>query len=358
MLHILNFKRVLYRLEYRAYGYLRNRMWSWIKRLFILALSLSAGFTAWMGWFAFSPLTLHADPVDFSVKSGSGLRSAARQIAASGIGLSVLQFNLLGRLLGRAGSIKAGSYEITSGTTALDLLNKLTAGDVTQSEVAFIEGWTFRQMRAALDAHAAVRHDATSLNDAQIMDSLGAPGRNPEGLFFPDTYLFGKGTSDLDILKRAHTAMGKQLGTAWESRAAGLPYRSPYEALIMASIIEKETGKADERGLIGGVFVNRLRIGMMLQTDPSVIYGLGKAFDGNLRKRDLLTDTPYNTYTRVGLPPTPIAMPGLASLQAALNPAKTEALYFVARGDGSSEFSRSLPEHERAVSKYQRQVRR
>jgi UPF0755 protein len=340
------------------YGSLRTRMWSWIKRVFILAFCLLLGFAAWMGWFAFSPMTLHADPADFSIKQGSGLRSAARQIAASGVELNVLQFNLLGRMLGRAGSIKAGSYEIAGGTTALELLNKLTAGEVTQSEIVFIEGWTFRQMRVALDAHAAIRHDASGFSDAQIMESLGAPGRNPEGLFFPDTYLFGKGSSDLDILKRAHTALGKLLQAAWESRAAGLPYRSPYDALIMASIIEKETGQAAERGQIAGVFANRLRIGMMLQTDPSVIYGLGEAFDGNLRKRDLQRDTPYNTYTRAGLPPTPIAMPGLASLQAALNPAKTDALYFVARGDGSSAFSRSLPEHERAVNKYQRQGKR
>jgi UPF0755 protein len=186
------------------------------------------------------------------------------------------------------------------------------------------------------------------------MAQLGAAGRNPEGLFFPDTYLFGKGASDLDILRRAYKAMDRQLQAVWQQRAPDLPYRSPYEALIMASVIEKETGQAGDRALIGGVFVNRLRIGMMLQTDPSVIYGLGKKFDGNLRKKDLLADTPHNTYTRTGLPPTPIAMPGQASLQAALNPAKTPALYFVARGDGSSEFSRTLAEHERAVAKYQR----
>jgi UPF0755 protein len=209
-------------------------------------------------------------------------------------------------------------------------------------------------VRAALDADPGVRHNSAALSDAEIMAQLGAAGRNPEGLFFPDTYLFGKGTSDLDILKRAYKAMDRQLQAAWQQRAPDLPYRSPYDALIMASVIEKETGQSTDRALIGGVFVNRLRIGMMLQTDPSVIYGMGEKFDGSLRKKDLIKDTPHNTYTRTGLPPTPIAMPGQAALEAALNPAKTEALYFVARGDGSSEFSRTLTEHERAVAKYQR----
>ena len=282
------------------------------------------------------------------------MRSATRQIVESGVDLNGWQFNLLGRLLGKAGTIKTGSYEVGRGITPLALLDKLTAGEITQTEVVFIEGWTFRQMRAALNADPEIRHDSAALGDAEIMARLGAAGRSPEGMFFPDTYLFGKGTSDLDILKRAYKAMDRQLQAAWQQRAPDLPYRSPYDALIMASVIEKETGQATDRALIGGVFVNRLRIGMMLQTDPSVIYGLGEKFDGNLRKKDLLADTPHNTYTRSGLPPTPIAIPGQASLAAALNPATTPALYFVARGDGSSEFSRTLAEHERAVVKYQR----
>ena len=329
-------------------------MWSWIKRIFLLALCLTLLAIAGLSWYAFGPLKLRSDPADFSIEPGSSLKSATRQIVESGVGLNAWQFNMLGRLLGKAGSIKAGSYEVGSGITPLALLNKLTAGEVTQAEVVFIEGWTFRQVRAALNADPGVRHDSAALSDAQIMAQLGAAGRNPEGLFFPDTYLFGKGANDLDILKRAYKAMDRQLQAAWQQRAPDLPYRSPYEALIMASVIEKETGQATDRALIGGVFVNRLRIGMMLQTDPSVIYGLGENFDGNLRKKDLLADTPHNTYTRTGLPPTPIAMPSQASLQAALNPAKTPALYFVARGDGSSEFSRTLAEHERAVAKYQR----
>jgi UPF0755 protein len=329
-------------------------MWSWIKHIVFFALCLALLVAAGLGWYAFSPLKLRSDPADFSIKPGSSLKSATRQIVESGVKLNAWQFNLLGRLLGKAGTIKAGSYEVGSGITPLALLNKLTAGEVTQVEVVFIEGWTFRQMRAALDADPGVRHDGAALSDAEIMAQLGAAGRNPEGLFFPDTYLFGKGASDLDILRRAYKAMDRQLQAAWQQRAPDLPYRSPYEALIMASVIEKETGQATDRALIGGVFVNRLRIGMMLQTDPSVIYGLGEKFDGNLRKKDLLADTPHNTYTRTGLPPTPIAMPGQASMQAALNPAKTPALYFVARGDGSSEFSITLAEHERAVAKYQR----
>jgi UPF0755 protein len=329
-------------------------MWSWIKRIFLLALCLTLLAVASLGWYAFSPLMLRSDPADFSIRPGSSLKSAARQIVESGVQLHVRQFILLGRLLGKAGTIKAGSYEIGSGITPLVLLDKLTAGEVNQAEIVFIEGWTFRQMRAALNADTALRHESAATSDAEIMAQLGAAGRDPEGLFFPDTYLFGKGAGDLDILRRAYKAMDTQLQAAWQQRAPDLPYRNPYEALIMASVIEKETGQATDRALIGGVFVNRLRIGMMLQTDPSVIYGLGEKFDGNLHKKDLLADTPHNTYTRTGLPPTPIAMPGQASLLAALNPAKTSALYFVARGDGSSEFSRTLAEHERAVAKYQR----
>jgi UPF0755 protein len=329
-------------------------MWSWIKRVFLLALCTMLLAIAGLGWYAFTPVTLRSDPADFSIKPGSSLKSATRQIVESGVELNAWQFNLLGRLLGKAGTIKAGSYEVGRGIAPLALLDKLTAGEVTQTELVFIEGWTFRQMRAALDADPEIRHDSAALSDAGIMARLGAAGRSPEGLFFPDTYLFGKGTSDLDVLKRAYKAMDRQLLTAWQQRAPDLPYRSPYDALIMASVIEKETGQSTDRALIGGVFVNRLRIGMMLQTDPSVIYGLGEKFDGNLRKKDLLADTPHNTYIRSGLPPTPIAMPGQASLAAALNPAKTAALYFVARGDGSSEFSRTLAEHERAVARYQR----
>ncbi len=318
-----------------------------------------------MAWFALSPLAVSATPLDFSIRAGSSLRSASRQIQAAGVDMHAWQFELLGRIAGRDAAIKAGSYEIGQGTTAWALLQKVTQGEFSQAEVTFIEGWTFRQVRAALDAHPSVKHDTAGLDEATIMQRLSAaaPGsagsggnaaHAAEGRFFPDTYLFGKGESDLSILRRALHAMDAALQSAWSARAGDLPLATPYEALILASIIEKETGAPRDRELIASVFANRLRIGMWLQTDPTVIYGLGERFDGNLRRRDLVADTPHNTYTREGLPPTPIAMPGAASLRAATQPAKSDFLYFVARGDGSSEFSRTLEAHNRAVSKYQR----
>jgi UPF0755 protein len=263
------------------------------------------------------------------------------------------EFELLARSMGKVRGIKAGSYEISQPVTPLQLLDKLTRGDVTQAEVRLIEGWTFAQFRAALDASPHLRHDTKGMDDAQILARLQATETHPEGLFFPDTYLFGKGSSDIAVLRRSYRAMARHLKEEWEARDAKVPYRTPYEALIMASIIEKETGQAGERDLIGGVLVNRLRIGMRLQVDPTVIYGLGASFDGNLKRNHLVEDGPYNTYLRAGLPPTPIAMPGLASLRSAMRPAKTDALYYVSRNDGSSQFSRTLEEHNRAVAKYQ-----
>ena len=263
-------------------------------------------------------------------------------------------FEALVRVLGKAGEIKAGSYEIGAGTTPLTLLDKLVRGEFVLSEIVFIEGWSFRQLRDALDRHPHVTHDTKGLSDAEVLGRLAARAPHPEGLFFPDTYRFPKRASDLEILRGAYRAMEKRLETAWAQRQTDLPVGSPYEALILASIVEKETGRGEDRAMVAAVLANRLRIGMKLQADPTVIYGLGEKFDGNLRKRDLIADTPYNTYTREGLPPTPIALPGLASLEAAVNPARSEALYFVARGDGTSEFSRTLEEHNRAVTKYQR----
>lgn len=324
----------------------------WLLRLIGLPLAAALVFLGWMGYFATQPLALQASPLDFTVKAGSTLRSASRQIEEAGVAMPAWQFTLLGRALGKAAEIKAGSYQLAEGVTPLKLLEKLTRGDVTQAEIVLLEGWTFRQMRAALDAHAHVRHDTAGLTERQIMEKLGAEG-TAEGRFFPDTYLFAKGSSDLEVLKRSYRQMEKLLLTEWGRRQANLPYASPYEALIMASIVEKETGQSQDRAQIASVFINRLKKGMLLQTDPTVIYGLGERFDGNLRKRDLQTDGPYNTYTRTGLPPTPIAMPGLASIQATLHPARTDAYYFVARGDGSSQFSRTLEEHNRAVAKYQ-----
>ena len=316
----------------------------------VVCLLAAGGYAA---WYVVTPVAVSELPAEFEIQPGMRLRAAAQRIEQSGVAVGRLQFELLARVLGRAQDVKAGSYELASAPTPLELLDKLTRGDVTQAEARFIEGWTFRQLRAALDANAFVRHDSQGLSDAQLIQRIGAPEPHPEGLFFPDTYLFSKGSSDLHVLRRAYQVMQRHLALEWDMREPSVPYKSPYEALIMASIIEKETGLAAEREMIAGALVNRLRVGMLLQVDPTVIYGLGEAFDGNLKKIHLLTDGPYNSYTRAGLPPTPIAAPGLASLRAALRPAKTAALYYVARGDGTSAFSRTLDEHNRAVRKYQ-----
>ena len=309
-------------------------------------------------WLANKPLQLPSDPLEFRINPGSGMRAVARDMASAGLPVHPDLMVALARWMRVDTSIKAGSYEIRGEISPVDLLRKLTRGDVTQAEIVFIEGWTFRQMRDKLDAHPDIRHDSKGLPDAELMRLIGASENAAEGLFFPDTYLFAKQSRDLEILTRAYRTMQRHLKREWEGRDQGLPYNEPYQALIMASIVEKETGRDADRPMIASVFVNRLRLGMLLQTDPTVIYGLGERFDGNLRKRDLQTDTPYNTYTRGGLTPTPIAMPGLSSLRAALHPASSSALYFVARGDGSSHFSRTLDEHNQAVNKYQRSGRR
>jgi UPF0755 protein len=332
-------------------------MYKLIRKLFVLAVLLIIVSASGFFWLVSSPLALKSDKLDFNIARGSSLRAAAGEIAAAGAPLDPWMLVVLGKLLRVEASIKAGSYEVGRGITARQLLNKLTRGDVTQGEIVFIEGWTFRQMRLRLDAHPDLRHDTRGLPESEIMRSFGAQEKVAEGLFFPDTYLFDKQSRDAEVLVRAYRAMQRHLAREWRSRAPGLPYSEPYQALIMASVVEKETGRDQDRPLVAAVFVNRLRQGMLLQTDPTVIYGLGERFDGNLRKRDLLNDTPYNTYTRMGLPPTPIAMPGLASLQAALRPATSQAIYFVARGDGSSQFSPTLEEHNQAVNRYQRSGR-
>ncbi len=280
------------------------------------------------------------------------MKQVARQVGDAGIAVQPFALVMLARVTRKANWIKAGSYEVETGLTPLALLAKLTRGDVTQAELALIEGWNFRQFRAALDRHPDLRHDTVDLSDIEILQRLGVDASHPEGLFYPDTYLFARRSSDLDVLRRAYHNQQNVLAREWTRRAGGLPYRDPYEALIMASIVEKETGQAADRPMVASVFINRLRSGMLLQTDPTVIYGLGYDFDGDIKKRDLLADTPYNTYIRRGLPPTPIAMPGTAALRAALNPPATDYLYFVARGDGSSAFSRNLDEHNRAVARY------
>ena len=329
-----------------------------LKKLIILGLILTVVAGGGFYWKISSPLNLASEHIEFHIPPGIGMRAAANEIVGAGAALDPWLLIVLGKVLRVEASIKAGSYEISRGITLLDLLKKLTRGDVTQSEIAFIEGWTFRQMRERIDAHPDLRHDSRGLPDAEILRRVGATKGAAEGLFFPDTYLFAKQGSDIDVLARAYRTMERHLAREWEARDPGLPYANLQQALIMASIVEKETGRDQDRPQIAAVFVNRLRQGMLLQTDPTVIYGLGEKFDGNLRKRDLLQDTPYNTYTRAGLPPTPIAMPGLASLQAALHPAPSEALYFVARGDGSSHFSRTLDEHNQAVIRYQKGSKR
>ena len=329
-------------------------MLKFIKNLIALGVFIAVVLTGAFAWIVLSPIKLKSSPVEFHIASGSGLRSVARQIGEAGAPVHPWIFIALGKVLRAETSLKAGSYEIEKGITPLRLMEKLTRGDVTQTEIAFIEGWTFHQLRERLDAHPEIQHDSKPLTEAEILRRIGASEAHAEGLFFPDTYLFSKRSSDLEVLARAYRAMQRHVAREWATRAAGLPYRDPYQALIMASIVEKETGRETDRPQVAAVFANRLRQGMLLQTDPTVIYGVGEKFDGNLRKRDLLTDTPYNTYTRGGLPPTPIAMPGLASLQAALHPAETQSLYFVSRGDGSSQFSSTLDEHNQAVTRYQR----
>lgn len=325
-----------------------------LKTLFALVVLASAAAAGYGAWYLGSPVTIRHYPVEVEIPRGAGFRAAVEQLEKSGVGIRRHEFELLARSMGKVRDIKAGSYEISQPVTPLQLLQKLTRGDVTQAEVRLIEGWTFAQFRAALDASPDLRHDTKGLDDAQVLERLRIAEKHPEGHFFPDTYLFGKGSSDLAVLRRSHRAMARHLKEEWEARdKAVVPYRTPYEALIMASIIEKETGQAGERDLIGGVLVNRLRIGMRLQVDPTIIYGLGTEYDGNLKRSHLAKDGPYNTYTRAGLPPTPIAMPGIASLRAAMRPGRTDAMYYVSRKDGSSQFSRTLEEHNRAVTRYQ-----
>lgn len=324
-----------------------------INHLVFLTLFITLLFVGWMVYFSSTPITLEEEVMEFDIRAGSSLRKISEQLVNQGALNESLSFMVLVRLMGKAGEVKAGNYLIENGTTPYDLFVTITSGKTTQASITFIEGWTFQQMRDVMMKNESIKHITIAYTDEQILENIGATETHPEGLFFPDTYFFSKGMTDQEILKRAYQAMQTRLNEAWEKREAGLPYKTPYEALIMASIIEKETGRADERKTIAGVFTNRMRIGMRLQTDPTVIYGMGENFDGNIRRKDLQTDTPYNTYTRSGLPPTPIAMPGLASIEAALNPAKTKFLYFVGKGDGSHAFSSTLAEHNRAVVKYQ-----
>ena len=329
---------------------------AFIKKLLVTGVIVSVATVAGFSWWAKNPLSTEGPVVEFSINPGSGVGAAAQQMVKAGVPVNPQLFNILARVTGQAGKIKAGSYELKPNTSPRRLLTQLVRGEFAQESLTIVEGWTFRQMRAAIQAHQRLRHDTVGLSDQELMKKVSNEYTQPEGLFFPDTYLFAKGSSELAIYKQAHQAMLNHLKAAWDTRDPSLPYKSPYEALTMASIIEKETGQKSERTMIAGVFVNRLRTGMMLQTDPAVIYGMGERFAGDIRKKDLQFDTPYNTYTRAGLPPTPISLPGVQSLAAALSPAKTQALYFVARGDGTSQFSDNLNDHNRAVNQYQRRI--
>jgi UPF0755 protein len=313
---------------------------------------LAALAAAWLVHFATTPVSLAQSPYEFTVHPGWGLKAVAHQLAADGVFFEGESLWVLGRLLGKARTIQAGTYRIEKPLTPVEILEKLARGDVVLLDMLFVEGTTFRQWLAQLAGNARVRQTLAGKNEGEMRAIFGIE-QPLEGWFFPDTYRFAPGTSDVDILKRAHAAMKKRLADAWAARSPDTLLKSPYQALILASIVEKETGLASERPQIAAVFATRMKRGMRLQTDPTVIYGMGERFDGNIRKKDLTADTPWNTYTRDGLPPTPIAMPGIASIKAAVNPAPADYLYFVSRGDGSHEFTRSLEEHNRAVAKYQ-----
>ena len=318
----------------------------------LLLAALLIGGTAF--WWVTQPMDTGRNALDLAIEPGTSAKAIAKAVSDAGVDTSPTLLYAWFRLSGQSRQMRAGSYEIAPGTSPQRLLNMLVRGEESLRTVTIVEGWNWRQVRQALAKAENLKPDSRALPDDALMAQLGRPGVAPEGRFYPDTYSYAKGTSDLAVLQRAMKSMDKQLQQAWAARQPGAALQSPEQALILASIVEKETGKAQDRAQISGVFNNRLRIGMRLQTDPTVIYGLGEAFDGNLRRIHLQTDNPWNTYTRGGLPPTPIAMPGKSALLAAVQPAKTSAVYFVAKGDGSSHFSATLDEHNRAVNRYQR----
>jgi UPF0755 protein len=333
-----------------------SKGWTRLLAAIGLVVLLAGAAAAAVAWWLQRPLPLAQTPVELSVEPGATPREVAAGWVAAGVQVSADWLYQWFRWSGDARRIRAGSYAIEAGTTPRQLLDKMVQGDETLEKLRLGEGWTWRQVRAALASAPHLRPATRDMSEAQLMLSLGDAAAGPEGRFFPDTYRYSRGVSDLTVLKRARGQMQHRLQAAWENRAPGTPLQSPEQALILASIVEKETGPKDDPGMVAAVFLNRLRIGMPLQTDPTVIYGLGEAFDGNLRKRDLLADGAYNTYTRVGLPPTPIALPSAASLQAVVAPTPSKALYFVSRGDGSSVFSDNLADHNRAVNRYQRRI--
>ncbi|RDS80513.1 endolytic transglycosylase MltG [Dyella monticola] len=330
---------------------------SWRFVLVIVALAI-IGCAAWF-WhdfsrFAITPLRVSAVGESIDIERGTSFKDIVHQLRAQNLTTSSpLYWRLLAEKMHVAGRLHAGEYAVTPGITPQVLLTDMAQGKVMQRDVTIVDGWTFRDVLQALAKADKLKHDTVGMDDAAIMQKIGAPGENPEGRFLPESYAYVKGDSDLDVLRRAHEAMDKTLATLWAQRDPDLPLASPYQALILASIIEKETGRADDRPRVAGVFVRRLQKNMLLQTDPTVIYGMGSNYAGTIHKSDLTTDTPYNTYTRPGLPPTPIAMPGKPAIEAALHPAPGDALYFVARGDGTHVFAATLEEQNRNVACYQ-----
>lgn len=329
-----------------------------LRKFFVVALLLLVAAAAAGWWWLGRPLPLRSERVEVSIEPGTTPREVVRLWVDAGVDAPTELLYQWFRWSGQARKIRAGSYEIGAGTTPRDLLDKMVRGDEVLENLRLIDGWTFRQVRQALVDAPNLKQSIQGLTDEQVAKLLELPGGVVEGHVFPDTYAYSRGVSDLTVLRRAVAAMTRRIEEAWPTRAEGLPLPNPEAALVLASIVEKETGTPGDRGRVAAVFVNRLKLGMPLQSDPTVIYGLGTKFDGNLRRVDLTTDTPWNTYTRAGLPPTPIAMPGLASLQAVLKPDPSKALYFVARGDGSSVFSDTLDDHNRAVNQFQKGPRK
>ena len=327
-----------------------------IKRIFWTVLSLALLLSAASGWWVLTPMSLSTATVDVSIEPQTPVRGIAQSVADAGVDVQPVVLYAFFRVSGQSRKLRAGSYELSQGNTPLDLLRKLSRGEESLKAISLIDGWTFRQFRTALAKAEGLKHDTQDLSDDQLMVKLGMPGVAPEGRFFPDTYTYGKGTSELHVMERAAKAMNKQLAAAWKLRGSDIQVKTPEEALILASIVEKETGRESDRTTISRVFHNRLAVGMPLQTDPTVIYGMFDNYDGNLRRADLRTDHPWNTYTRKGLPHTPIAMPGRNALKAAVQPTPSKALYFVAKGDGTSYFSATLEEHNAAVNRYQRKT--